>query len=70
MKMGQSNDAIAALQFGLKELPSSELLAMNLARVYVQTGSAGKARSVLLTFIETSPQSEPARKALRELEGR
>ena len=70
MKMGQSNDAIAALQFGLKELPSSELLAMNLARVYVQTGSAGKARSLLSTFIETSPQSEPARKALRELEGR
>ena len=70
MKMGQTNDAIAALQFGAARLPDSELLAMNLARVYVQSGAVDKARTVLAKLLEVAPKSEAARKALRELEGR
>ncbi|MDQ6678687.1 MAG: FG-GAP-like repeat-containing protein [Acidobacteriota bacterium] len=70
MKMGQANDAIATLRYGTERIPDSELLAMNLARVYVQSGEPEKGRAVLLRFLESSPRSEAARKALRELENR
>ncbi len=69
-KMRQTNDAITAIQYGVKRLPDSELPAMNFARVYLQSGVPEKDRAVLLNLLETSPKSESARKALRKSERR
>ncbi|MDQ2900696.1 MAG: tetratricopeptide repeat protein, partial [Acidobacteriota bacterium] len=68
MKIGQTNDAIAALEYGVKLLPTSELLYMNLGRAYVQSRAPEKALDAMQRLLEKSPENAAARKAIRELE--
>lgn len=68
MQTGQPNDAIAALQYGLGVAPEEDILYVNLAKVYAQTGERGKAGATLRRLLERKPDHAPARRALEELE--
>ncbi len=69
MEIGQTGDAIAALRYGIGRAPKQEMLYLNLARIYVQSGERAKARDILDQLLAERPGSEVARKALRQLGG-
>jgi TolA-binding protein len=68
--MGQTNDAIAAFEYGIKVAPDDEALYMNLGRIYVRLGQRDRARDVMTRLLERRPDSKAAASALRELESR
>jgi len=68
--MGQTGDAIAAFEYGIRVAPDEEILYMNLGKTYVRLGQRDQARDVMNRLLERRPQSAAARKALRELESR
>ena len=67
MEIGQIDDAIAALRYGIGAASKQEMLYLNLARIYVQSGERAKARDVLDQLLTENPDSAVARKALRQL---
>jgi Flp pilus assembly protein TadD len=67
IKENQVQDAIAALRYGIGAAPKAEMLYLNLARIYVQTGDRTRAREVLDRLQAENPESTVARNALREL---
>ena len=69
-QMGQTNDAIAAFEYGIRVAPDDEMLYMNLGRVYVRMGDRARARDAMLRLLERKPDSKAAASALRELESR
>jgi Flp pilus assembly protein TadD len=67
IKENQVQDAIAALRYGIGAAPKAEMLYLNLARIYVQTGDRTRAREILERLQAENPDSTVARNALREL---
>ena len=67
IKENQLQDAIAALRYGIGVAPQAEMLYLNLARIYVQSGDRDRARDVLQRLQTENPGSAVARNALREL---
>jgi len=67
-RTGQSNDAIAALRYGIEIAPGEESLYLNLASLYVRIDNRDAARSVVERLLVHKPGSLAARQALRELE--
>ena len=53
-------------RYGIGVAPGDETLYLNLARVYVQTGKRESAREVMKELLDRNPQSDVARKALRD----
>ena len=70
VKIGRVDDAVAAFQYGIQNVPDDETLYLNLARIYAQQGQFDRARVTMQALLERKPASEVAKKALRELEGR
>ena len=70
MKMGQPNDAIAALQYGITVAPDDDTLYLNLGRVYVGMGERDKARDVMRQLLARKPGDPIATRALHDLETR
>jgi tetratricopeptide (TPR) repeat protein len=70
MKMGQTNDAIAAFEYGVRTLPLRDELYMNLGRAYLQAGAPEKARETMQRLLAKAPDNQAARNALRALEPR
>jgi predicted Zn-dependent protease len=68
--MGRVNDAIAAFQYGIQVAPDSEMLYLNLARVWVQKGERAKARDLMQDLLARKPDSQMAAKALEQLRDR
>jgi FimV-like protein len=67
IKENQLQDAIAALRYGIGVAPQAEMLYLNLARIYVQSGDRDRARDILQRLQAENPGSAVARNALREL---
>ncbi|MEX2301745.1 MAG: FG-GAP-like repeat-containing protein [Bryobacterales bacterium] len=67
IKENQLQDAIAALRYGIGVAPQAEMLYLNLARIYVQSGDRDRARDILQRLQAEKPDSAVARNALREL---
>ncbi|MGP8019382.1 MAG: tetratricopeptide repeat protein, partial [Limisphaerales bacterium] len=70
LKTGKVSDAIAAFQYGIQVTPDEDILYLNLGRIYAQSGQFDKARGLMQSLLDRKPDSELARKALRELQGR
>jgi tetratricopeptide (TPR) repeat protein len=70
LKTGKVGDAVAAFQYGIQVAPDEEILYLNLGRIYAQRGQFDKARELMQSLLDHKPDSETARKALRELQGR
>ncbi len=70
LKMGQPNDAIAAFRYGIHEAPEEDMLYLNLARVYIQSGERDKARQVVMEWLDRKPGNKNAERALREVDSR
>ena len=58
MRLGQTNDAIAAFRYGIEVVPDNELLYLNLAGVYWSFGSSERAREIL-KFLEKQHGPDP-----------
>lgn len=69
-QQGQMNDAIAAFQYGVQVAPNEDILYLNLGRAYIQAGKLDRARELMQQLLERKPDSEIAKRALRELAGR
>jgi tetratricopeptide (TPR) repeat protein len=69
-KQGQLNDAIAAFQYGIQVAPEEDILYLNLGRAYIQSGKLDRAREVMQQLLDKKPDSEIARRALKDLAGR
>jgi tetratricopeptide (TPR) repeat protein len=70
LKTGKVSDAIAAFQYGIQVTPDEDILYLNLGRIYVQSGQFDKARELMQSLLDRKPDSELAKNALRELQGR
>ncbi len=70
LKTGKVSDAIAAFQYGIQVTPDDDILYLNLGRIYAQSGQFDKARGLMQSLLDRKPDSELAKKALRELQGR
>jgi predicted Zn-dependent protease len=68
--MGRVNDAIAAFEYGIRVAPDSEMLYLNLARLWVQKGERGKAKDLMQALLARKPDSQTASKALEQLRDR
>ncbi|MEO8125585.1 MAG: tetratricopeptide repeat protein, partial [Bryobacteraceae bacterium] len=68
LQLNQRNDAIAAFQYGLEAAPESDILYVNLAKIFAQGGDREKAKQVMHRLLERDPENGTARKMLRELE--
>ena len=69
-KQGKLNDAIAAFQYGIRTSPDEDILYLNLGRAYIQSGNFDRAREVMQQLLDRKPDSEIAKRALRDLAGR
>ena len=67
MQQGQMNDAIAAFRYGIQAAAKDEILYMNLARIYIQSGEREQARQLMRALLLAVPESVVALKALRDL---
>ena len=67
-RVGKPNDAVAALQYGIRVAPDEESLYLNLAGLYVRLDNRSAARLVIERLLERRPGSKIAKQALRELE--
>ena len=67
LQSGKTNDAVAALQYGIRVAPDYDILYLNLARLYVGTGNRDRAKQVLQALLERMPQNLAGRKALQQL---
>jgi predicted Zn-dependent protease len=70
MQMGQSNDAIAAFEFGIQQVPEDEQLYLNLGRVYVSLGQMDRARDTMHRLLVKKPGDPAATRALAQLNSR
>ena len=68
LQQGQLNDAVAALQYGIKVAPGEEILYLNLGRTYVQRGDRERAKETMRALLAVKPDSNLAQQALRDLE--
>ena len=66
--LGQTNDAIACFQYGIRVAPDDEQLYLNLARIRIQMGDREKARELMQRLLARKPESTVAQRALTELE--
>lgn len=67
MSMGQLNDAIAALEYGIRVAPDDDTLYVNLARSWIRLGERGKARDAMLELLKRKPGNALATRALQQL---
>ena len=67
---GQSNDAVAALRYGIRVAPDEDSLYLNLASLYVRLDDREAARRTIDELLARKPSSVRAKQALRELESR
>jgi tetratricopeptide (TPR) repeat protein len=67
LRLNQTNEAIAALRYGIRVAPQSEATYMNLARIYAQYGDRLQARTVLEEGLAAVPDSSVIPRALEEL---
>ena len=67
-RTAQSNDAVAALRYGIEIAPDEDSLYLNLAAVYVRLENRDAARSILERLLARKPKSPLANQALCELE--
>ena len=65
---GQTNDAIAALRYGIQVAPDEDILYLNLARTWVRMGDREKAREVMRELLARKPGYPVAERALKELD--
>ncbi len=70
LKTGKVTDAVAAFKYGIQVAPDEDILYLNLGRIYAQSGQFDKARELMQSLLDRKPDSELAKKALRELQGR
>ena len=70
IQQGKQNDAIAAFEYGISVAPQDETCYMNLGRIYAQQGKLDRARQTMQQLLEHKPDSETAKRALQELNGR
>jgi Flp pilus assembly protein TadD len=70
IQQGKQNDAVAAFEYGIKMAPRDETCYMNLGRIYAQQGKLDQARQLMQQLLENKPESETAKHALQELNGR
>ncbi len=70
IQQGKQNDAIAAFEYGISVAPQDETCYMNLGRIYAQQGKLDRARQLMQQLLERKPDSETAKRALQELNGR
>jgi Flp pilus assembly protein TadD len=66
--MGQTDDAVAAFQYGIQVAPDDDMLYLNLARVWVTRGDRDRARAVMRQLLERKPGNAIALKGLRALD--
>jgi tetratricopeptide (TPR) repeat protein len=69
LNTGQTNDAIAAFQYGIGVAPDAEMLYLNLGRVWVRLNEREKARETMRALLARKPDNAVAQRALKELEG-
>lgn len=69
-QQGQMSDAIAAFQYGVQVAPNEDILYLNLGRAYIQAGKLDRARELMQLLLDRKPDSEIAKRALREMAGR
>ena len=67
MQIGQTYDAVAALRYGIGVAPKQEMLCLNLARIYVQSGEWAKAGDVRRQSADQKSRQSGGRKALQQL---
>ena len=67
-RAGQTNDAIAALRYGIDVAPDQESFYLNLASLYAAGNDRDAAKAVIERLLTRKPDSVSARKALRELD--
>ena len=70
IQQGKPDDAIAAFEYGISAAPQDEACYMNLGRIYAQQGRLDRARQLMQQLLEHKPDSEIAKRALQELNGR
>ena len=70
MRIGQTNDAVAALRYGVDVAPDEESLYLNLASLYIRLDDRDSARSTIDRLLARKPESARGKQALRELEVR
>jgi len=64
---GRREQAIRTLEEGIQSAPADDLLYLNLGRAYLQTGNREAALAAMRRLLAQKPDSETAKKALREL---
>jgi predicted Zn-dependent protease len=65
--LNQTNDAVAALRYGIRVAPNAEETYMNLARLHLQGGDRAEASTILNQGLEAIPHSDLLRRAIAEL---
>ena len=68
LNTGQTGDAIAAFQYGIRVAPDAEMLYLNLGRVWVRMNEREKAREIMRALLARKPDNALAQRALKELE--
>ncbi len=66
----QTNDAVAALRYGIEVAPGEESLYLNLASLYIRLDNREAARLTIDQLLARKPDSVRGKQALRELESR
>ena len=67
LQSGKTNDAVAALQYGIRVAPEYDILYLNLARLYAGAANRDRAKQVLQSLLERMPNNLAGRKALAQL---
>ncbi len=70
IQQGKADDAMAAFEYGIRVAPQDEACYMNLGRIYARQGKLDRARQLMQQLLERKPDSETAKRALQELNGR
>ena len=63
-------DAVTAFQYGIDVSPESDILYINLAKIYAQTGEREKAKQAMHRLLDREPRNGTAQTILRGLESR
>ncbi len=67
VQMKKLDDAIGAFRYGIQIAPDEDVFYLNLARAYVVSGDATKAREILQQLLERKPDNAMGKKGLAEL---